>query len=454
MVKHIILLLLLVFTNIGFSQTITMDFPAFSGKTYDFVIFQGSKAEKVIQDTIPKNGKFRLTIPPQYAPYTGMCRWLLTNSEHGGGIDMAIPGHDFSIVCQSDKPDNTNILYTGFDAVNELNRINGLQQKIIDKFETMSNATKLYDITHPLFAAFQKEKEVQAKAYEDFQADLKKNSNYNARFLPIVNLVSGTPHRLTDDYNEKALLTNEFITQKMSIEDLWVSGHWEGIIQSWVMLQINVVNDKTKFKQDFKLISDRIKNPIHYTAFVGKLTFFLTQYGKDDYIDAIAHMVLSSGKVSEYLGSMQVYLKSMVGIQAPDLVITEHIGKIEEHRHQTTIVKSSDFAEEAFDKTLLVFYKSGCGPCEETMQALQGNYMDLQKKGFKIISIAADTDEHVFKNTSSQFPWEAKYCDFEGTNGINFKNYAVIGTPTMYILDKQGTIIKKLATVQELLNQF
>jgi hypothetical protein len=129
----------------SFSQTITMEFPAFAGKTYDLIIFQGSKAEKVMQDTIPKDGKFVLKIPNKYAPYTGMCRWLFTNSEQGGGIDMAIPGHDFSISCLSDRPDNTNIIFTGFDAVNELNRLNSIQKIIIDKFETMSKASKLYN---------------------------------------------------------------------------------------------------------------------------------------------------------------------------------------------------------------------------------------------------------------------------------------------------------------------
>lgn len=49
----------------SFSQTITMDFPTFAGKTYDFVIFQGSKAEKVVQDTIA-NGKFKRTIPKDH----------------------------------------------------------------------------------------------------------------------------------------------------------------------------------------------------------------------------------------------------------------------------------------------------------------------------------------------------------------------------------------------------
>lgn len=231
----------------SFSQSIAMEFPAFAGKTYDFIIFQGSQQETVQQDTIPTNGKFTLTIPKQYAPYSGMCRWLITNTADGGGLDMAIPGYDFEVSCLSATPDNDNIIYKGFDAVKELNRLNAMQQAIVDKFETMSKAAQLYDKKHKLYKSFAQEAAIQIESFEAFQEDLKQNPNYNARFLPIVNLTKGIPHRLTDDYNKKALLVNEFITQKMNVEDFYVSGHWQGIIQSWVVLQMNVVNDKDKF---------------------------------------------------------------------------------------------------------------------------------------------------------------------------------------------------------------
>lgn len=447
--KLFLSILLLVVTNGVYAQVISMEFPAFAGKSYDFIIFQGSKSITVMQDTIPKNGKFKLTIPQKYAPYTGMCRWLITGTSEGGGIDMAIPGYDFSIACLSAKPDNENIVYQGFDAVNELNRLNSEQKTIINKFETMSKAMQLYDKKYPLYAAFAKEKGVQAKAYDEFQVALKQNPSFNARFLPIVNLTQGIPHHLTDDYKQKSQLFNEFITQKMSFEDLYVSGHWDGIIQSWVQFQTNVVNDKDKFAQDFKLLNDKIKNPVHYTDFVGKMTFYLTQYGKDDYIAAIAPMVIGSGKVTSYEGkTMQMYVKAMMGSQATDLVITEHIGKVENHNHSTKTIQTKNLNSKY---SLLVFYKSGCGPCEETMQGLQGNFKDLTSKAINIITISADTDEQVFKNTSNPYPWEAKYCDFEGMNGINFKNYAVIGTPTMFLLDNKGIILEKIATVEQLL---
>ena len=74
--KQGLFIFLCVVSNGAIAQSISMEFPAFAGKTYDFIIFQGSKSTTVVQDTIPQNGKFKLTIPAQYAPYTGMCRWV------------------------------------------------------------------------------------------------------------------------------------------------------------------------------------------------------------------------------------------------------------------------------------------------------------------------------------------------------------------------------------------
>jgi hypothetical protein len=38
-----------------------------------------------------------------------MSRWLITGTAQGGGLDMAKPGQNFSVVCLSDTPDTANI---------------------------------------------------------------------------------------------------------------------------------------------------------------------------------------------------------------------------------------------------------------------------------------------------------------------------------------------------------
>jgi len=99
---------------------------------------------------------------------------------------------------------------------------------------------------------------------------------------------------------------------------------------------------------------------------------------------------------------------------------------------------------------LLFFYQSGCGHCETTIEELKSNYTQIVAKGIKIISIAGDIEQDTYNQTASTFPWASKYCDEGGMNGINFKNYAVIGTPTLYLLDKTGTIIQKMSGFAEL----
>jgi hypothetical protein len=60
--------------------------------------------------------------------------------------------------------------------------------------------------------------------------------------------------------------------------------------------------------------------------------------------------------------------------------------------------------------------------------------------------------EYVYsQNTAASFPWKDKICDGQGMNGINFKNYSVMGTPTMFLIDSKGIIIEKIATIEELL---
>jgi thioredoxin-related protein len=448
MIKKILVPLFLFIATNSFSQSISMDFPAFAGKTYDFIIFQGSKNEKIIQDTIPANGKFTLTIPKKYVPYTGMSRWLITGTAQGGGLDMAIPGHNFSVTCLSDAPDTNNIVYTGFDAVNELNSLNNQQQQIIEKFAVVSKASVLYAENKKLYTIFNKEKIKQKEAFENFNKQLKSNPSFNARFLPIVNLTNGIPPHLTANEAEKAAIYNQFITKDLNFNDLYASGHWTAIIRDWVGYQSNTVQDTAQFVKDFKLISVRITNPTQYTDFVGKLTYYLTTYGKDNYVDAIANAVVGSGKVNTYMGSMQVYIKATMGKQAPYIVIKENVGSEKEVNLVNTLLKTDALASKY---SLLLFYQSGCRPCKQVIAALKEHYSNLVGKGIKIVALSADTDSRVFKDSAAAFPWKDTYCNLEGFNGVNFKNYAVTGTPKMFVIDSKGILLKKIATIEQLL---
>lgn len=432
--------------SIGFAQTIQMEFPAFAGKTYDFVLFQGDKVVKLYaNDTLPKNGVLSLEIPKEYAPYTGMSRWSITNTPQSGGLDMVIAGRGFKAKCLSDQPHESNIQWEDYNAMNELNGWYRQQQAILDKFDVMSRAVKVYGTQHPLYASFQKEKEEQERAYEQFYTNLKQHGDYTARLFAIINLLKGISSKLTDDDSQRAKYVEAYITNELNFDDLYTSGHWANIIQSWTQIHSQVFNDRERFTESFQRISQGIISPKIYTDFVDKVTTLLNQLGRDDFIGSIAPTVVHSGKITAYESkAMQVYVKAMQGMQAPDLVVET----VEKSNISTAILKSSDLAKDNYKQTLLVFYQSGCGHCEELMQKLPLHYAALKVQGIRIISISSDKDEALFKNVSKNFPWEDRYRDLKE---INFNNYAVSGTPTLVLLNSQGQITQRAAQLEDIL---
>jgi thiol-disulfide isomerase/thioredoxin len=430
------------------AQTINLEFPYLADQTYDFTLFKGEKRITIKSDTIPRGGKVQLVIPPEHRGYKGIAQWYLTNSTTGGGLDLIINNEDFSVTCLDSIPTAKSIVYKNtqeniFDNANYKE-----QQKLFKKHDAMLATKRAYDKKTKLYKLANKEYNSLIKQYEVHTKALDQSPLYAAKFRQIVNLTMGIGPKITIDEKEKAKDINNFMVHSLDYEVLYTSNHWGGVINSWVQLQTQVIKDDAKMIADAKTILKRIKDNKMYTDFVVKLTRELTKVGKDDVLRALISTIKDSKKLQNYKGVLTVYQGELTG-KAPDLVIKENIGSEKEVNLVDTLLKTAELNSKY---SLLLFYQSGCGPCKSTIVDLQNNYSYLVEKGFKIFSISADTDAQVFKNTAAQFPWQDNYFDLEGFNSINFKNYAVIGTPTMYVLDNKGMIQAKIATVEALLD--
>lgn len=422
------------------AQSIQMYWPHLAGKTYEFILFQGNAQLKVQQDTIPADGRFMLVVPSQYAPYTGMCRWLITGSSEGGGLDMAIQGHNFAVACTEKMPSEQSIKYDGYDAVNELNKLYRAQEIIVNKHRLAGQALQLYTASEPLYATFQQEQRTQAKVYADFRKNLRLNPRYVARFLPIVSLTRGLAPQLLTDENDLAKCTEQFIYQELNMEDLYTSGHWSSVIMSWIQIHKDILNNPDTLANHFIAISNRIKKPEVYRAFVEEIAYGLNYMGKDAWIEKLAPTVLQSGKLSHFDGRLQVFLKGVVNTQAPNILLANG-----------SELKSRELAIGNYEQTLLVFYHSDCDHCETVLASLKNRYAELKAKGIRIISIDAETQTKVFQEKSNSLPWIDKYQDLQEAKVTNFINYAVQGTPTLIRLDKRGIIKARTASLEEAL---
>jgi thioredoxin-related protein len=447
--KTFIYLIALFLVSFGATaQTITIEFPYFAGKTYDFKIVQGNKQIVLQNDTIPKGGKVQLTIPEKYKGYKGMALWYITNSRDGGGLDLVINGEDFSITCLDSIPSSKSIVYKNTKENIFSNSNYQEQQAIFAKHDAMMYATRAYDKSHKLYPVFEKEYGVILKQYDAYVKRLKNTNLYAARFREITNITMGIGSIITQDENLKAQNINDIIVNQIDYSVLYTSNHWGGIINTWVQLHAMVLKDDKQMIKEARTLLNRMPNNQIYTDFVNSLTYELTKAGKDNIIAALMQEIKAGNKLQNYNAHLSIYEKDLMG-KAPNLEIIEHTDDIHEH---SQVEKTIDLSKMKGKYTLLVFYQSGCGPCEDLMAGLKTNYKELVAQGLEIVSLSSDLSKDVFKNAAAQFPWENKYCNLKGMGGINFENYAVIGTPTLFLIDKKGKVLQKMATISEVLD--
>ncbi len=432
------------------AQTINLEFPYFAGKTYDFIIFQGDKRLILKSDTIAKGGKIQLTIPEQYKGYKGMARWYLTNSATGGGLDLIINNEDFSVACLDSIPTAENIVYKN-TSENMIDHANyKKQEQLYEKHDAMLATKRAYDEESKLYKLASIEYNSLIKQFEDYNKTLSISKLYAAKFRQIVNLTMGIGTTITLDEKEKAKDINHFITNELDFEVLYTSNHWTGIINNWVQMQTTVFKDDAKLIDDATSIINRIKSDLIYTDFATSLTKELTKVGKDDAVFALIPVIKKSKRLLNYDGVLNIFKQDLTG-KAPDLVFYNSVSNKENKNQEPKIIKTAELNS---NYSLLLFYKSGCGPCQATIEGLQKNYEAIASKGVRIIALSSDVDENEFKKTAATFPWSDTYCDFKGMKSLNFNNYAVIATPTLFLLDTHGLIIQKMSGFAEVLEFF
>ncbi|GHT72605.1 hypothetical protein AGMMS50262_01810 [Bacteroidia bacterium] len=88
---------------------------------------------------------------------------------------------------------------------------------------------------------------------------------------------------------------------------------------------------------------------------------------------------------------------------------------------------------------IVIFYDEDCSHCREEIAALVKQY-DVLKDTYRIISVSSDTNIERFRVFAPLYPWPDQLCDGQGDEGINFRNYSVVATPTIFVIDAAGKI--------------
>ena len=102
---------------------------------------------------------------------------------------------------------------------------------------------------------------------------------------------------------------------------------------------------------------------------------------------------------------------------------------------------------------LIDFWASWCGPCRKENPGMVELYNELKAKNmdFEIIGVAGDFVEDRWKKAiiKDKLPW-VNISDIKGFDGKALKTYGIKSIPNTVLLDKEGKIIEKGLTGEEL----
>ncbi len=256
---------------------------------------------------------------------------------------------------------------------------------------------------------------------------------YAARLMQLQNLMSNYIARLeiTTDTAELSLIREHVLTH-LDTETLFRSGLWFPVINGMLELYYKESPFYGNFGSDMAILLQRTLSPEVFLALANDAATICNQYSWNMDEAALSIYLSESGRLINPQGK----LKQMLNIY-----------KLQP-RMKAPALAGADLSTQG--KTLLVFYESGCNSCDNEISQLIGNYPVLKGKGIEVISIAADSDQTIFENTSRNFPWPTKLCDLQGFEGENFKNYGIMGTPTFFLIDEKGVIQERYAQLQEI----
>lgn len=136
---------------------------------------------------------------------------------------------------------------------------------------------------------------------------------------------------------------------------------------------------------------------------------------------------------------MEAYKKMEVGATAPDFTIRDDSGL------------SVSLSELDHPYTLVMFWSSTCGHCRLMMPDLKQWYLEENSLDIEVVAISIDSSAMLYREYLGvePMPWISSH-EVLGWQGIVPSNYQIYATPTLFLLDRERTILARPASVRQL----
>lgn len=397
------------------SQSVSLDFSFHPSKEVSICLKNGIACDTVWQGKLDDKGKATADLRDKAKEYAGMVTIGVYNNP-AASIDIIISGkEDVRVSCAEEYFHGGNVTFAASPENESLQRWFILQTKHQRKIGMLSETQKMYTPEDSFYPTLLQEKQILESEKAVLDKELASSKLYAAKFMDYYDFLNTKVATLViaDSLGMSSVRT--YVRDSLDVDGLFSSGLWFPTLNGLLALYDNNAPYHKDFITDMSLLLERAGSQRIYNTLSENLFSICESTGWNDLEEQLAYYLINSGRIENPTGKLKMLMtlfKLGKGSKAPDLL-------------QGTL---------PVQNTLLVFYETGCGPCENEMQQLIGNYPVLKEKGYEVVSVSADVDANIFRNTADRFPWEGKYCDMKGFESPDFKNYGVIATPTFYVI--------------------
>jgi thiol-disulfide isomerase/thioredoxin len=430
------------------AQNISGNFPSLAGKQIKLSIFDGFKVKDLDSTTIANSGAFNLKYNPTLVGVGVLAvnaekpLFVILDHEH-----VELVGEAFIPEAIEFKKGKQNQQFAQYayehplrlQAINAWDYLNRLYQNspIFEKNEQVKGTIQL------------EKKRIYA---EDsiYLANLDPKS-YVSWFLPTRKLVSSVSY--IAQYDQAAIPETVKAFRELNYSDprLYVSGLLKDAVESHYWLLENAGKPLDEVYAEMNRSTDAlIQSLMGHDKALNEITNFLfdllerhSLFVPSEYL-ALKVLNTSGCTLNDDLAKqLETYRVMKKGNKAPDITFNGMC--VQAGKAQTTISKLSALNAQ---QKLIVFGASWCPSCKEEMPKIAAKYAKWKQKGLEVVFISLDDDRKAYADFVQAFPF-LSFCDFKKWESKPIQDYYVFGTPTLFILDQNQTILVRPTSIEQ-----
>jgi hypothetical protein len=403
------------------AQQIEFSFPVLPEKKVHIYYSGGNRRDSLLA-TLDKQGVGKVQLPDDYM---GFIRIHIPGSGSieciGGELLLKIEGSEAFI-------DKEYVNFPGSRENSFLYRMFKEKELNLNRNAWIKFGMELYDPKSIIYKLLEKENKENKKQMLSIAGRIKESGLYASGLLDIMDYINDMDAAMNVGDALSSRQIKAYFHGQMDWKTLYTSG------RLWQLVNIyyaRLFEKETLYVEDIMPLFGQLQEPIR-SAFLETVYETCEKLGWDAAKDRIVSYIYEH--------------KIILDVQNDNL---KRILSSEKTQRGKPAPPVKGLADDNFDGiTFILFYESGCDHCMAQLEEFKKHYVLLHNSGVKVVSVSADIDERVYEYYSRSFPWNDKICDYKGFMGENFINYAIIGTPTIFVIGN-GIIIGRYSNLSE-----